>query len=77
MHGCTDDQASKKCKTEGSTIHPPRDGVVSDGDDDEEIVHGGEGDEEHVERVAHTRLEKDDDAETKNERLNCRTILWR
>ena len=43
------------------SINLPGDGVVSDGEDDEEGVHGGERDEEHVERVAHPRLQKDDD----------------
>ena len=49
-------------------MYPPRDGVVADGEDDEEGVHGGEGDEEHVERVAHPRLQQDDDAETEGGR---------
>ena len=45
------------------SINLPGDGVVSDGEDDEEGVHGGEGDEEHVERVPHPRPQQDDDAE--------------
>ena len=45
------------------SINLPGDGVVSDGEDDEEGVHGGEGDEEHVERVPHPRSQQDDDAE--------------
>ena len=44
-------------------MHPPGDRVVPYGEDDEEGVHGGERDEEHVEGVAHPRLQEDDDTE--------------
>ena len=45
--------------------HPPGDRVVPYGEDDEEGVHGGERDEEHVEGVAHPRLQEDDDTVNK------------
>ena len=47
------------------THYPPGDRVVPYGEDDEEGVHGGERDEEHVEGVAHPRLQKDDDTVNK------------
>ena len=38
----------------------PDEGVVDDGENDEDGVHGGQRDQEHVERVVHVRLRKDD-----------------
>ena len=38
----------------------PDERVVDDGEYDEDGVHGGERDQEHVERVVHVRLREDD-----------------